>query len=373
MGAFLMVTAGRTEAGGRIDAPRVFEKLMLLHLSEGVWPHGPVGTNGHGLAPNDVVLFCLADEGGTQLVGDAVVAVRSTPLTPQRLGQVRTYLGPALPPDPQVFTHSSVLTQFNIWEQPRTCHADEPTGAEVLAALRDARRTGVVRPIGPPTFEAIVGRPVLDVPEGPPGETPQAEPAHAASDLRVVREFVRANWALVDFGEPLQPIEGTLGGGPLGTPAGPVDMLCEGADPRDLVAVMWADGEPASELVAAARRRVAWLRNTAADGIGRVRGLILTVDERPELATAEGDEIQVQRLRIRCEPVGRPKVYEPELLDVTGNFAATALSAPRTAREPVMESAAVGAGGNGGVRSGPAVDLDFAAKCLRVPRASGRL
>jgi len=327
MAAFLLVTTGRTDGAMPVTPAEVFEKLMLLLLSEGFWPHAVQDPSGRLLEPGDSVRFCLVGEDGAQVVGDARVAARSTPLTPPHLAHVHMYVGHLLPSEPGALSHAVALAAVNIWDDARPCtEADAPT-PDLLAAAH----TGAVLPAGLP-----------EPMETSPPELP-ASPPHGCE----AQAFILANWELVDFGEPLRPVEDT-GIGAIATPAGPIDLICEGADSEDVVAVMWANGEPPDELLAAVRERLAWLRRNVGQDGRRVRGLILTLDGRhDDIALADGD-LDVRRLRILCEPVRPLKTYEPDPLAIVTNFAAPAIIASESPE--------------------PSGDLDFAAKCLRVPR-----
>jgi len=344
MGAFVLVTAGRLESWGWIDASQVFEKLLLLQLSEGYWPHGSDGVEGEGPLPNDVILLCLAAEDGLEIVGDAPVAERSVPLTPARLGQVRMYLGPALPPEPDAFTHGVVLTELSIWDRPWVCRdRGGPAATEIEAALKGRKRTGVLRAISWQAFETITGRRAPEMThEAASLKLPTQGTASDHRGTCGARDFVAANWELVDFGEHLALLDGTERSMDVRTPAGAIDLLCTAGDSGDLVAVMWANGEAPPDLLAAAQARLSWLRERWPGR--RVRGLIVTLGERRDLPLATEDHLEVRRLRIVCEPIlpTRPTPPQP------GEQALGAVSPS----------------------SRPPTDPDFAAKCLRVPRAA---
>ena len=360
MSAFVLVTTGRPDDDAPVAPAQVFEKLMLLHLSEGFWPHDVRGLRGRLLEPDDVVLLCLVGEGGVEVVGDAVVAARSVPLSAEHLGRVHMYLGHVLPGEPGPFTHAVTLAEVSIWDDVRRCGQDDPPTVDVLAAVEAAGHTGAVRPIGTEVYARFAGR---SVPEGvgaPPPDDLPPEFAPAPAGECGARAFILANWELVDFGAALRPVEGT-GVGAIETPAGPIDMILEGEGPDDIVAVMWADGEPPDEFLAAVRERLAWLRANMGHDSRRVRGLILTLDSRHDLTLAEED-LDVRRLRILCEPVRPARPFVPDPLAIVANIAAPSILV-RGAREPVPVTP------NGAPV--PELPLDFAAKCLRVPRARG--
>jgi len=358
MGAYLLVTAGRRDPGERVEATQVFEKLMLLLLSEGFWPHGACGSDGVALEPADVVLFCLVDGETVQIVGDAAVAAGSSPLGPQRLGQVRMYLGPALPPDPAAFTHSVVLTQMSLLDEPCRCGLEsEWAGSEVRAALQGRAATGEVLPVARETFESLVGRaaPEEAFYERAPRPPRTAAPAPASHDHEL-RDAVFANFGLVDFGERLRPPVRR----DVPTPAGRIDLVCESADGGEIIAVMWANGEPPQEVLAAAHERLAWLRHDLGEERREVRGLVLTLDGSGDMAAGDNGELQVRQVRIRCEPLESPGLSWLDPLEEDRSLAAPAIIArPLTdhGRPSVLQGVSA------------AVDLDFAAKCLRVPRS----
>jgi len=346
MGAFVLLTAGGGDPGGQIEATHVFERLMLLLLSEGFWPHGVRGAE-RALEPSDVVLFGLVERGETQIVGDAVVGAGSLPLTPQRLGQVRMYLGPMLPGDPSTFTHSVVLTQLNLRGEPWACQADGPfPGQAVATAVGPETATGAVLPVEAAAYEAITGR---GVPEEPvrhrEPEALPAEPASAAPHDHALRDLVLGNPSLVDLGVRLRlPARKDVP-----TPAGTIDLLGETEDGREVLAVMWANGDPPADVLAAAHARLAWLREDLAVHGHHVRGLVLALDGSEALAAGSDGELEVRRVRVLCEPLEPPRA--------PGFRASPGVARPSEAPPRVASEA-----------PGSSVDLDFAAKCLRVPR-----
>jgi hypothetical protein len=352
MSAFVLVTTGRSHGETSVAPAEVFEKLMLLLLSEGFWPHGDQPLAGRLLEPGDVVLFCLVGESGAEIVGDARVVAPSQPLAPQHLAHVHMYLGHLLPPDPGALTHAVALDEVNIWDEGSSHAEDEALIAEALAAAQDAGQTGALRPVHCLAHEEPTEH-AADI-EAPAQEETSPErplpPPHGCD----AKPFILANWELVDFGEPLRPVKGN-GAGTIETPAGPVDVICEGRDPSDVVAVMWANGEPPDQLLADVRERLAWLRAHVGQEGGSVRGLILTLDGRHDLASLD-DDLEVRRLRLWYEPVTVVRPLEPDPLAVATNIAARSIVA-RAGRVPGQ--------------FGPSGDLDFAAKCLRVPRARG--
>ena len=362
MSACVLVTTGRPDGDAPVAPAQVFEKLMLLHLSEGFWPHDVQGLRGRLLELDDVVLFCLVGESGVEVVGDAVVAARSVPLTPEHLGRVHMYLGHLLPSEPGPFTHAVALAEVSIWDDVRRCGEEDPPTVDLLAAAETAGYTGAVWPIAAEAYARLTGRPA---PEGvgapPPDDLPPEFPPAPPGSCDA-KAFVLANWELVDFGAPLRAVEGA-GVGAIETPAGTIDMILEGEGTDDVVAVMWADGEPPDEFLAAVRERLAWLRANVGHDSRRIRGLILTLDSRHDLTLAEED-LDVRRLRILCEPVGPALPFVPDPLAIVTNIAAPSILVR-------------GARGNGPVpvtpdgAPVPEFPLDFAAKCLRVPRSRG--
>lgn len=369
MGAFVLVTTSEKGSVGPIPASQVFERLMLLLLSEGFWPHRTNEIAGRGLQVGDAVLFCLILNEGPQIVGDAVVASGSVPLTPQRLGQVGMYLGSTTPPDLTAFTHYVVLTQWKILDHPRQCVGGvDPAEDALIEALRPPISTGAVRPLSAEAFQRLTGRIVPEVTPPPSAEMP-ASPRPACD----MKAFLLANWALVDFGEPLRPLPEVLAS-ENGEPAlGGIDLVCENTRSGDLVAIVWANGDAPAEALARARVQVARLADSPLAAKRKVRGLVLTSGPgaKPQSTDTLGAQlpiggdtschdpsaretdpchVELRRVRVYCEPIAVSPAHRspPSLVP-----AAAEPSQPEGFRSPF----------------GPSADSNFAAKCLRVPRA----
>jgi len=398
MSHHVLISAGHSDAGGTIEARQAFEKLLLLLLTERFWPHGVDESDGPRLEAGDQVLFCLATSRGPELIGDAVVATRSTPLTDQQLAECQLYLGPALPPGRGALTHVATLERARVWEEPVSVVDDgDPAAFELARTLGGVYRTGAVRTIPEVSYRWALSRQLRSdpppavvpprVPAGPadapwaappPRSTPAAPPSQGVPHPPVpeggdaVRAFLRAYWQLVDFGEPLELMNGSTGGQDIPTPAGPIDFVCRSRTSGDLVAVVCLDGEPPSAVKSTLTHRLAWARQFLAQPGQRVRGMVVVSDPRVQVGDGVDPGVEVRRLQVVCSPdAGAPAPLvtppaEAEEWDMPG---ARPFDAPLKAREAVAAPTSVPALSKlptGGTPKPSATD--FATKCLQVPR-----
>jgi hypothetical protein len=359
MAAHLLVTTWVGDADRQTNAAAAFERLLLLLLTEGFWPHAR-GNSPFCLAPNDVLLFALADYGSVSLVGDATVVAASTSLTEQRVSQVRAYLGDTVRAGADALAYAVVLSQVNIWPEPKACRPDGPPAeAAVCEALDGARHTGAVCALADGVFELLTGAPPPETVSPPdrPGEAAWAcQEGPPPAEYGTVPNLLRQYWSVMDFGERLVPVNGSRGGLPTATPAGPIDLVCEAHPSGDLVAVIWADGQPPSAVMGAAAERLRWLRETHARAGQRVRAMVVAIGAEPVALAVPDPSIEVRNLRLVCEPASHPPAAEPRRF--TGVLGFSPFSRPlRRPTSPQSESPA------------PKRDLDFAARCLRVPRS----
>lgn len=365
MGAFVLVTAG-VNHGVSITASQVFERLLLLLLSEGFWPYVADDGFGRNLRPGDGILFCLLADEGPLIVGDALVASPAVPVTSDRLGHIALYLGPAVPVQSIAFSHCVVLTQWRIMDEPRVCVPGRDPGEDaVIQAIQPPVGTGAVRPLGAEAFQRLTGRVI-------PNVELSSEPEAASPILGVcdVRAFVLANWSLVDFGEPLKPLPWP--GTTEDSTASGIDLVCENPRTKELVAIMWANGDLPAAALAKARACLAQFRKTALAASRTVRGLVLTAD--PNAAThaslgqvgpprvqedqessrapagADQEHVELRRVRVYCEPVRNMGLRDWRQ---SPSPVSTAIPTRTESRTPLESSP----------------QLEFAAKCLQVPRA----
>jgi hypothetical protein len=204
----VLVCSGHAETGEVIAARQTFEKLLLLLLTERFWPHCSDSPGSANLQPGDRVLFCLATKSAPAIVGDALVATPSEPLSAQRLAETRIYLGPAMPPEPGLLTHAVGLEHIAVWDEPwRPPGDDDPVAFDLAKALAGVYRTGSVRLIARETFEQIMSQ----RPASPPRSTEAAHSAQKAEgSARPMlgagggfADLLRSLWDQVDLGEPL--------------------------------------------------------------------------------------------------------------------------------------------------------------------------
>jgi len=383
MSYHVLICAGESDAGGAIEARQAFEKLLLLFLTERFWPHGVDASCEPRLEAGDEVVFCLATTRGPALIGDAVVASPSSPLTDQQLAECQLYLGPAMPSRRGALTHAVGLERARVWEEPVSVVDDgDPAAFELARTLSGVYRTGAVRTIPEVSYRWAQARQIRDGP--PPATVPAATPAHHAEAVLpappprstpapppsqsvscppqphgadAVRAFLHAYWHLVDFGEPLELMNGSTGGRDIPTPAGPIDFACRSRTSGDLVAVVCVDGEPPSALESSLTHRLAWARQFLAQPGQRVRGMVVVSDPRVRVRDEGDPGVEVRRLQVLCSPPA--SAHGP-------------LVAPRAALEardmpgaPLFD--VVAQAPESGAVPRPSA-LDFATKCLQVPR-----
>jgi hypothetical protein len=392
MDHYVLICAGQSDAGGSVEARQAFEKLLLLLLTERFWPHGRDGAEPRLPQAGDRVLFCLAANGGPELIGDATVAASSRPLTDQQLAECRLYLGPAMPPGPDALTHAVVLERTRVWERSIIVADDDgPIAFDLARALGGIYRTGGVRAVGEAAYEWLMsqqrlGSPAHDPPTVPvatvPAPEPPAvrpspqprEPAHlpASSSTDAARAFLAAYWPLVDFGERLELIEGPVAGRSITTPAGPVDFACLSPDTGDLVALICLNGEPLAQMGQALTQRLAWMREYLAQPGQHVRGMVVLTGATAGVEAIQTADMQVRQLRVSCPtassgPASEPAPDTAQMMDEWDLPGARPFAARSVAPEPVAASVSAVLGPLGPARPEP-VTLDFAAKCHQVAR-----
>lgn len=388
---YVLVCSGHAETGEAIAARQTFEKLFLLLLTERFWPHGSDVGSAPDLQPGDRVLFCLATRSAPAIVGDALVASPSTPLTAQQLAEIRIYLGPAMPPEPGTLTHATGLEHVAIWDEPwRPPGDDDPVAFDLAKALAGLYRTGSVRPLARETFGQILRekRVTAPVPAGgcAGAGTGRAQPGQAAmARPSAVRELLRSWWSLIDFGEPLYLLDGSS------VPdandvEGPLDLVCEAGQSGDLVAVVCAEGDDPATLIPALKRRLAWLRENGARLGQRVRGMLLVLDPQTEVDPPREPDVEVWRLNLSLAPVrgvvpqplveaGAPRT-EAGVAETEGPSGEPGRPAPSPAPDrpsagpPSAEQSAmpaVPAGQPVPAHADAGSPTDFARRCMNVP------
>ncbi len=395
MACYVLVCAGQSDADGSVEARQVFEKLLLLLLTERFWPHGQDGREPQLLHAGDRVLFCLASSRGPELIGDATASSPSAPLAERQLAECRLYLGPAMPPGPGALTHAVVLERARVWEQSLTVTDDDsPAAFDLARTLGGLYRPGAVRPISDESYQWVMSRqepldrpaPLLAQPAEPPAPrppiarvapTPPPRPPAQPQGAEATRAFLAAYWRHVDFGERLEPLIGDSGGRSITTPAGPIDLACRSADTGDLLALLCIDGEPVEEVRSSVAERLTWARENLAEDGQRVRGVLILTGSGPDAKDLVGPGVEVRRLQIACAapadlpgpaPVPEPDAAEDWDLPGSRPFAGVPSERPPTMPVPAPpEALATVPSGPASPRTRP-VALDFATKCRQVPR-----
>ncbi len=362
---FALVVAGQASAGAVVQASESFEKLLLLLLTEGIWPHGL--DNGIELAAGDEVVFALITPEGPRVQGCAIATSPSEPMLPEHVEAARLYLGTSMPTDLRAMTHSAELEEFQVWDDPwEPASPDDATVGELAQALDSAFTTGLVRKLPPQTFGKLVGREIAADPEPVPIPDPISEPEPIIPPTVAVAPppaepptpaaptvagLLVQNWNLVDFGEPLALLNGAANGDRTDTPAGPIDALCEASDTGDMVAMIWADGEAPDELARSVPKRLAWLREYRARPGQRVRGILVTGNGSLDGSALNGADVDVRRLRILCTSPDEPAV--PEAVPV-----AAAPEPEKPVAKPARELR------RGAVPPALPDEMDFAKRCI---------
>jgi hypothetical protein len=316
MSCYALVCAGQSDAGGAMEARQVFEKLLLLLLTERFWPHGQDALDPASLAAGDRVLFCLATPHGPELIGDAVAASASAPLTEPELAECRLYLGPAMAPGPATLTHAVTLETITVWDEPFVAtDGDGAAAFELARALAGLYQTGSVRRVSETAHQWAIARrdgvapaPVVSDPAPPPAWPSPAPPAPVApsfagparpAEAGSVRQLLAAHWDLVDFGERLERVDGTGRSSGIATPVGSIDFACQSAT-GDLVAVICANGEPPEQLASSVAHRLAWARQYLAHPGQSVRGMLVLTDPRARWTVPAPPGVDVRRLQLAC-------------------------------------------------------------------------
>jgi hypothetical protein len=377
----VLVCSGHAETGEVIAARQTFEKLLLLLLTEGFWPHASDTGSSSDLQPGDRVLFCLATKSAPAVVGDALVADPSTPLTAQQLAEIRIYLGPAMPLEAGILTHAVGLDHLAIWDEPwRPPGDDDPVAFDLAKALAGVYRTGSVRPIARETCEQILAQRRLEVPLQAAPATPDAlaRGSGPGGEPVMLRELLRSSWDMLDFGEPLHVLNGSSVS-QAANPADPLDLVCEGGSSGDLVAVACVGRQDPARLIPAFRRRLTWLRENAARLGQRVRGLLLVLDPHAGLDVRAEPDIEIWHLNLSITPVDRQSP-QPVLREETPNIRDEAVVPPPTPAQPATPEAVsdqAGATPAPVAEAAPAVPAltadaaqspaDFAQRCMSVP------
>jgi restriction system protein len=113
-------------------------------------------------------------------------------------------------------------------------------------------------------------------------------PSEAAMEFLLetyLEEFLVANWRLIDWGRPLDIVDGGAGH-QYSTPVGRLDFLCRDAANGSLVAIELKRGRPTDQVVGQLARYMGWLRQHAAAVGQAVEGIVVAHDIDPKLQYA---------------------------------------------------------------------------------------